>query len=67
MLCVLVLLYMCPHTRTCRLQVYFIYYIYIYIYIMCPRTAIYVSSYCFCVCPHTTKCVLMLLDMYIVV
>jgi hypothetical protein len=64
-ICVLILLYMCPHTadapvvhcgKTCNC-----YYICVLILLyMCPHTTIYVSSYCYiCVlillymCPHT--------------
>jgi hypothetical protein len=64
-MCVLVLLYMCPHTA-----IYVSSYCYICVLIllyMCPHTTIYVlhvSSYyyicatyvssCYCMCPHTT-------------
>ena len=64
--CVLMLLYMCPHTAcpALRPSVYVSAYCYrcvrILLY-MCPHTAIYLSSYCYiCVlilvymCPHTT-------------
>jgi hypothetical protein len=49
--CVLILLYMCPHTTKCMSSYYY----------MCPHTAMCVSSYYYtCVlillytCPHTT-------------
>jgi hypothetical protein len=72
-ICVLILLYMCPHAATnataTRLSTTSgIYICSIYVY-MCPHTSIYVSSYCYkCVlilvymCPQTTmyECVLML-------
>jgi hypothetical protein len=45
--CVLILLYMCPHTTI---------YVSSYNY-MCPHATICVSSYD-CMCPHTTVCVL---------
>ena len=53
-ICVLILLYMCPHTA-----VYVSSYCYICVLIllyMCPHTALYVSSYC-------SICVLILLYM----
>jgi hypothetical protein len=50
-ICVLILLYMCPHSIICVLILY-----------MCPHTTAYVSS-CYNMCPHTTKCVLILLYM----
>ena len=55
--CVLILLYMCPHTAVGAAQVVRQVYICVLILLhMCPRTAIYVSSYCY-------VCVLILLHM----
>jgi hypothetical protein len=60
-ICVLILLYMCPHTTT--MYVSSCYYVCVLILLyMCPHTTIYVSSYCcICVlilllymCPHAT-------------
>ncbi len=75
-ICVLILLYMCPHTAIyvsacCYICVLILLY-------MCPHTAMYVSAYCYifvlillCMCPHTATyvssycyiCVLILLYM----
>jgi hypothetical protein len=74
LLCVLIRLYMCPHT-TIYVSSYYYICVLIRLY-MCPHTAIcvlirlYVSSYCY-MCPHTTIyvssydciCVLILLYM----
>jgi len=49
-MCVLILLYICPHTAICLSS-----YCYMSVLILlcvCSRTAIYVSSYCY-VCTHT--------------
>ncbi len=70
-ICVLILLYMCPHTAMCVLILLYVssycyivssyYYVCVLILLyICPHTAIYVSSLLH-MCPHTSIRVLILL------
>ena len=61
-ICVLILLYMCPHTAMCVSSCCYI--CVLMLLYMCPHTAICVSSYCYMcvlmllyVCPHAAICV----------
>jgi hypothetical protein len=73
-ICVLILLYMCPHTTVYVSSYYYMCphttICFLILLCMCPHTTVYVSSYYYvCVlillymCPHTTICVLILLYM----